>query len=242
MAGTIATFLADASTINTNEDSDQKGQQRHAYKELLDLQAVNDPALASPYLAASANSVIAANGGASGNLTITMNFPKAGVAKTTGNIAYNASVATVQTAIDAALAGETIGATYVADDVKASGAGIISGNALTLTANGTSVNTYNMVVTTANAGDLSVNAPAVTAGVVGTGNRPAEALLAQQSVVTPLGTITAQGDSPSEGDYLLGDNPRSLSPGLQEIICSSIQRDEDKTIGDFIRDVVGCVQ
>ena len=241
MAGTIATFLADGSTQN-KAPAYYKGQQRHTYKELKDLQAVHDTALASPYLKASANSVISATTNASsGNFTITMNCPKSGVAVTTGNIAYNAAVATIQTAVDAALAGQTIEATYVADDVKASGAGVISGNAVTLTANGTSVNGAAMTVTTANV-DMDAFEQTVTAGVIGTQNRPAEAILAQHSVVTPLTVPTPQGMTPSDGDYVLGDNPQSLSPGLQEILISSIQSDEDKTIGDFIRTVVGCVR
>jgi len=241
MAGTIATFLTAASTINTNEDSDQKGQQRHAYKELLDLQAINDPTLSPPYFADDASASIAANGGTTGNFTITLSFPKVGVEVTTGNIAYNSANAAVQTALDTALSGEVLNETYTADDLKVGVTANASSAAISMTANGDSVTNLNMLVTTANV-DMDVAAPAVTATGVGTGNRQGEALLAYLSVVTPLGTITPQGDTPAEGDYVLGDNPFSLSPGLQEIIISSIQRDEDKTIGDAIREVVGCVR
>jgi hypothetical protein len=116
MAGAIATLLAGAKTIS-QDGVGTRGQQRHAYDELVALQAKGDPELASPYLLASANSVISPTVNASsGNLTITVNFPKYGVAVTTGNVIYNASVAAIQTLVDAALAGETIIATYVADD------------------------------------------------------------------------------------------------------------------------------
>ena len=148
MSDVIASVLAATKTINREVN-------RHVYKELTDLQTLTtDPALASPYLLASSVSTVSKTVNASsGNFTLTLNFPKAGVAKTTGNIVFNADAATIQSAIDAALAGETIGATYVAGDVDAAVTGNISANAATITANGTTVNGYNMFVTTAN-GDL----------------------------------------------------------------------------------------
>ena len=73
MAGVIATLLAAPKTINVSADA--KGPSRHVYNELLELQAQGDPTLASPYLKADAVETVAANGGTSGNLTITINFP-----------------------------------------------------------------------------------------------------------------------------------------------------------------------
>ena len=241
MAGMIATLLSGSVAV-PQSGAGLRGQNRHAYDELAAIQAVNDPTLATPYLLASANSVISATTNASsGNFTITMNFPKYSVAVTTGNIIWNASVATIQTAVDAALAGEVILATYVADDVKASGAGIISGNAVTLTANGTTVNGAAMVVTTANV-DLDAFEQTVTANVVGTQNRPAEAILNEYSVIETTSVPTPQGSSPSVGDYTLGDNPLSMSPGLQDLMLREITVAEDFTIGEFLRNnVVGCV-
>jgi hypothetical protein len=240
MAGVIATLLA-GSKVVPQSGTGLRGQNRHAYDELIDLQAAGDPDLASPYLLASANSVISATTNASsGNITITMNFPKYGVAVTTGNIAYNASVATIQTAVDAALAGKVIVATYVADDVKASGAGVMSGNAITLTANGTTVNGAHMVVTTANV-DLDAMEQTVTANVVGTQNRPAEAVLDLWGVVSPATVPAPQGTSPTDGDYTLGDNPLSLSPGLKDLLVREVEMSDDATIGAFIRGVAGCV-
>jgi len=240
MAGTIATLLTAPKTINI-VDADNKGPQRHVYEELLRLQATHDPTLASPYLKASANSVISPTVNASsGNFTITMNFPKYDVAVTTGNIVFNASVATIQTAVDIALATKVILATYVADDVKASGAGVISGNAVTLTANGTTVNGAAMVVTTANV-DLNAMEQTVTPGVIGTQNRPAEAVLALYSVVTPLTVPTPQGSDPAEGDYVVGDNPLSMSPGLKSALISEIKANGDVTVAAEMRRIVGCV-
>ena len=240
MAGVIATLLSDSVSVPASNVA-ARGQLRHAYDEIAAIQAVNDPTLASPYLAASANSVISPTlNASSGNLAITINFPKAGVAVTTGNVIWNASVAAVQTLVDAALAGEVIGATYVADDVKVSGAGILSGNAHTITANGTTVNNYNMVITTTNL-DLDANEVTVTANVVGTGNRPAEAFLALYGIVEPASVPTPEGSTPAEADYTLGDNPLSVSPGLQDLILQDVKVLEDPTIGAFLRTVVGCV-
>lgn len=243
MAGTIATFLASSVTFSS---ADLKGNIRHAYNELVDQQSRNDPDLASPYLKASANSVIAATAGASGNFTITMNFPKYGVAVTTGNVIYNASVAAVQTLVDAALAGQEILATYVADDVKASGAGVISGNALTLTANGTTVNGAAMTVTTTNV-DLNVAAPAVTAGVIGTMNRPGEAILKQLNIVQSVsGTVAVQGIDVAEGDYETvqdngGYNPWSIAPGTLDLIVDDIAVNEDKALALEFRRLIGSI-
>jgi len=228
MSGVIAQVLADTKVISREAN-------QHVYHELLDLQTLTkDPTLASPYLQASANSVVAANGGSTGNLTITMNFPKAGVKVTTGNITFNAAVATVQSSIDSALSGEVIGATYNAGDVAASGAGLISGNALTLTANGATVNGYQMIVTTANV-DMDVAAPSVTEGVVGTGNRPAEAALFHLDVLRPSGTLPYQGQVAVPSDYELGDNPFSVSPALQAALAHDAIVNEDETIGVAIR-------
>lgn len=239
MAGMIATLLASAKVVPATTVG--RGQNRHAYDELAAIQAVNDPTLASPYLLASANSVISPTlNAASGNLTITINFPKYGVAVTTGNVVYSASVAAVQTLVDAALSGETILATYVADDVKVSGAGALSGNAHTITANGTTVNGADMVITTANV-DLDAYEVTVTANVVGTNNRPAEAVLAEYGVVSPLTVPTPQGSTPSAGDYVAGGNPLSISPGLKDLLIREVEVSDDSTIGAFLRGVVGCV-
>jgi hypothetical protein len=240
MAGTIATLLSGAVTI-PKTGTDLRAQNRHAYDELKAIQAVNDPALASPYLKASAASSIAATGGSTGNFTVTLNFPLSGVAVTTANIAYDADAATIQTAIDTAMSGETVIASYNAGDVDAAVTGNVSANAATITANGTTVNGAHMVVTTANV-DMDVDAPAVTSVTVGTQNRPAEALLAALSVVTPASTPTPQGLTPSTGDYELGDNPLSLSPGLQDLIVREITESENAVLGNFLRDeVIGCV-
>jgi hypothetical protein len=240
MSAIIATLLA-SSKVVPQTGVGLRGQNRHAYDELVALQAAGDPTIESPYLLASANSVMSATTNASsGNITVTLNFPKSGVAVTTGNIAYNAAVATIQTAIDSALAGEVIVATYVADDVKVSGAGVMSGNAITVTANGTTVNGADMVVTTANV-DLDAMEQTVVAGVVGTQNRSAEGILALYGAVAPASVPTPQGSTPSDGDYELGGNPLSLSPGLQDLLVREVEMAEDRTIGEFIRSVVGCV-
>jgi hypothetical protein len=220
--------------------TDLRGQNRHVYDELVALQSVNDPTLASPYLKAAAVSTIAANGGTSGNFTVTINFPKYSVAVTTANILYNAADTAVQTAIDTALSGETILASYSAGHVDAGTCANMASAACAITANGASVNGAYMVLTTTNV-DLDVAAPTVTENTVGTQNRPAEAILALYSAISPASTITPQGMTPSTGDYVTGDNPLSLSPGLQDLLIREIQVSEDATIGQFIRDIPDCV-
>jgi len=155
-----------------------RGPQRHVYEELVALQAGWDPTLAPPYVAGDSAVSIAANGGSTGNFTITMNFPKYDVLVTTGNIAFDSANAAVQTAIDAALAGEVVIDTYVADDVKVGLTLNASAGTINFSANGDSVTNAYMVVTTTNV-DMDVAAPAVTESTIGTTNRTAEAILAQ---------------------------------------------------------------
>jgi hypothetical protein len=237
MAAVIATLLTSPKTINI---TDTKGPQRHIYNELLALQATHDPTLAPPYVAGDSAVTIAANGGTTGNFTITMNFPKYNVAVTTGNILYNSANAAIQTLIDTALATQELVGTYVADDVKVGLTVNASSGSFGISANGTTATNTYMIVTTANV-DMDVAAPAVTVGTIGTGDRPAEAVLALYSAISPSGDITPQGTTPAVGDYVVGDNPLSLSPALQKTLVDEITAKEDKTIGDAIRAIPDCV-
>jgi hypothetical protein len=239
MAGTIATLLASAKAIS-KVDADNRAGQRHAYDELIQLQNQGDPELASPYIPASAVSTIGANGGSSGNFTITINFPEQGVAVTTGNILYNAADSAIQTAIDTALSGETIKATYVAGHLDAGTCANMSSATCNLTANGASVNQAHMVVTTTNV-DMDVAAAAVTVVTVGTIVRSAEAMLAYYSCLTPNTVPLGYGITPSEGDYVDGDNPLSLSPGLKELLVTEMEVSENGTLGQWFRVQIGCV-
>jgi len=242
MANAIATVLANAKTINSENDA--KGPLRHVYEELVALQTVpGDPALASPYLKASHVTTIPAYADtvSSGNFTITINFPNYGVAVTTGNIAFDANEATIQSAVDAALDTKTIVATYNAGDVSVNLVGDLTANAATLTANGTTVNGAYMVVTTTN---VNLDADELVTPVVataGTMNRPAEATLKLFDVVVPSGTLPYQGQAALETDYTLKDNPFSLSPATQKALIDEIIINENETIGLAIRSVVGCV-
>lgn len=238
MAGTIATLLTAPKTININ-DEDNKGSQRHVYEELVALQSQHDPTLAAPYVEADAVSTIAANGGSSGNMTLTIAFPNYGVEVTTGNIVATAATAAIQTAVDSALAAETILSSYTADDVKVAGTNM-SANAVTLTANGTSVAKTNMVVTTANV-DLDVAAPTVAATTIGTANRPAEAVLNEYGVVTPASGIIGVGSAPVASDFAAGDNPLSISPGTKTVLVNEISAQGDPALATVLRDVIGCV-
>jgi len=239
MAGMIATLLSGAKVLNSN---DNNGPLRHAYNEIVDLQSVNDPELASPYLLATAVSSIAATAGSSGNFTITLNFPKYSVAKTTANVVYNADAAAIQSAIDTALSGETILSTYSNGDVDAAVTGNVSANAAAITANGTSVNGTHMVVTTTNV-DLDVAAPAVTVTTVGTMNRPAEAVLAYYGIIQPVSSVVPQGISVTVSDYQVpatNENPFSLSPGLKDVLVRELAYEQDDLAVEFRR-LIGCV-
>lgn len=213
-----------------------RGGLRHAYNELVDLNTrYPTPALASPYLQAAAVSTVSATTNAStGNFTITLNFPKYGVAVTTANIAFDAAEAAIQTAIDNALADQVLVDTYNAGDVVAKVTGNISANAATITANGATVLGAHLVVTTANV-DLDADEIKVTANTIGTQNRPAEAILAKLGVVAPTGSVTAQGTTPAEGSYALGDNPFSVSPGLRDLLLQQIEMGEDAVLGRFLK-------
>jgi hypothetical protein len=239
MAGTIATLLSTAKTIS-KVDADNRAGQRHAYDELIQLQDAGDPTLASPYVDASAVSTVGANGGSTGNFTITLTFPAEGVEVTTGNIIYTAAAATVQTAIDTAMVGAVVNATYVAGDVDAGACVNMAAATCALTANGTTVNQAHMVVTTANV-DMDVAAPAVTAGTIGTPDRPAEAMFAYYSILTPATAALGYGITPAESDYADGDNPLSLSPGLKALLVTEMEVSEDATLGQFFRTQIGCV-
>lgn len=239
MAGTIATLLAAPKTINITDESN-RGPQRHVYEELVGIQARHDPTLVSPYVEADAVSTIAANGGSSGNMTITIEFPEYGISVITGNVVNNAADTVVQTAVDSALAAETILSSYTADDVKVVGTNM-SANAVSLTANGTSVAKTNMVVTTANAGDLDVAAPAVAATTIGTANRPAEAILAEYGVVTRAGAIIGVGSGPAASDFSAGVNPFSISPGTKSALVNEISAQGDPALATVFREVIGCV-
>jgi hypothetical protein len=235
MAGAIATLIT-VSKVVPRTATGLRAQNRQAYAELEELQAKGDPELASPYLKASGVSTIAANGGTTGNLTLTINFPKQGVAVTTANIAYNANEAAIQSAIDTAMGSLTVLSSYSGGDIDAGACANFSSASCAVTANGTSVNGAYMVVTTANV-DMDVAAPAVTETTVGTQNRPAEAILNAYSVITPASAVAPQsGAVPAVVDYTDGCNSLSLSPGLIDLLIKEVKASEDKTIGQYFRD------
>ncbi len=238
MAAVIATLLTSPKTINVVST---KGPNRHIYNELTDLQATHDPTLAAPYLAADSVETVAANSGSSGNLTLTITIPKYSIAVTTGNIIYNAAEATIQTAIDTAMSGQEAVSTYIAGHIDAGACANMSSATCAITANGASVAKTDIAVTTTNV-DLDVAAPAVTRTTIGTGNRPAEAVLQLYGAIKISGSLpTAQGTTPAAGNYVVGGNPLSLSPALQKTLVDEITAKEDKTIGDAIRAVKDCV-
>ena len=112
--------------------------------------------------------------------------------------------------------------------------------------NGTTVNGAAMTVTTANV-DLDASEQVITAGVIGTQNRPAEAILKELSIVQSVsGTVAVQGVNPTEGDYETvqenaGYNPFSLSPGTIDLLLSDVVQNEDAALGTELRRLIGSV-
>lgn len=253
MAGIIATLLENSKNISSTIT---KGPGRHVYNEIVDLQNISDPDLASPYLKASGVCTIPAREGTctSGNLTITIAFPKYGVSVTTANIAFNAQQAAIQSAVDDALDGSTIVASYNAGDVDVALTGNLddTGNDCVITANGATVNGAYMTIATnnVNLGSANLSTPVVT--TPGTMNRPAEAFLKTWGVVGPTGDVTPQGVATSAASYELlneGDiNAHSMSPALIDAVLRDVAYEEQPTGGGtesglsaLFRSMIGCV-
>lgn len=240
MANAIAQALSDSVVLA----SGQKGPIRHAYDELTYLQSdPGDKALAAPYLAADHVTTIPAHTDtiSSGNFTITLNFPKYSVTKTTANIAYNANASTIESAIDTAMAGVTLAAAWSDGDINVALTGNLTANAATVTFNGDSVTNVYCIVTTANVNLDADHLATPVVATVGTGNRPAEAVLKLFDVVKPSGTLPYQGQAANDTDYSTGGNPFSLSPGTVKLLIEDIIQNEDSTIGVAIRDAVDSV-
>jgi hypothetical protein len=238
MADMIATLLSTAKVIpQTNDERDLKGPLRHIYRELKDLQQEEDPELTTPYLKASAVSTLVANGETEGNFTLTINFPKQGVSVTTGEIGYNADDSDLGAAIDLALSGQTIIGTYVAEDIYIGNSNNVATDNCTITANGSTVNGAYMEIT-ATAVDLgSETDPTVTSDVIGTQNRPAEAVLHYFDVIVANELPQPQnGSYPTSSTYYRGDNPESLSPSLIRLLIEEIQTNQDEKIGEYFRE------
>lgn len=237
MAGTINTVISNAATFNTDDDA--RGPDRHIHNELLDLKASSEKDLAAPYLLTSHVSTVPAHTAAitSGNFTMTLNFPKYGVAVTTGNIAFDDEEAAIQTAVDTALSGETILSTYSAGDVDVALTGNLTANAATITANGTSVNGAYMVITTANV-DLDADklgTPVVA--TVGTLNRAAEMTLNMLEILY-LTSVPYLGEPVDKDDFTVGDNPLSVSPATKRALVNEIIVNVDEDLGVAMREAL----
>ena len=97
---------------------------------------------------------LAAIASTSGNWTLTITLP-GNSAQTTASIAFNATAAAIETAIDTALAGLTVnGIAFTAGDIAATG-GAINSAAVTLTYSGVSVRDTNIAAQTTADVDLN---------------------------------------------------------------------------------------
>ena len=237
--GTWNDFLTDTKVLN----STGRANIRHAYDEAAHWKDQMDPDVAGLYATANHVTTLAKHTDtiSSGNFTITIAFPLHDVEETTGNIAFDAAEATIQTAIDTALASVNMGTAYTAGDLDVALTGTIlaASNNATLTANGNGVKGLYMVVTTANAGDLDADKLGTPVDVtIGTANRPVEQILTQFDVIRPASaTPTAQGATVAVGAYTKGDNPKSFSPPLVQALVIAL-RAESALIGDFVDDML----
>jgi hypothetical protein len=251
MAGVIATLLANSKNISSTID---KGPGRHVYNELVALQTIADPTLAAPYAAASHVAVIPNHTDtiSSGNFTITIGFPMYGVSVTTGNIAYDAAEAAIQTAVDTALDGSSVIATYNAGDVDVALTGNLTANDATITANGATVNGAYMTVTTANV-DLDADNLGIPSNTtLGTLDSPAEAFLKHFGVIAPASAPIPHGAVVAASNYVLlneGDiSPHSLSPALLDAVVRDVAAEEQPVNGgtesglsNLFRSMIGCI-
>jgi hypothetical protein len=238
LAGTINTVIANAATFST--DDNIKGPDRHIHNELLDLKASSEKDLAAPYLLSSHVTTVPAHTDTitSGNFTMTLNFPKYGVAVTTGNIAFDDEQADIQTAVDTALSGESILSSYTAGDVDVALTGNLTANDATVTANGTSVNGAYMVVTTANV-DLDADKLATpVVATVGTLNRAAEMTLNMLDILYPASSVPYLGETVTKSDFTVGGNPLSVSPATKRALVNEIIVNVDEDLGVAMREAL----
>ena len=127
--------------------------------------ATSDPSITGHFYAdpsTGANEVqsLAAIASVSGTWKLTITLPE-NVAIQTAAIAYDATAATIETAIDTALAGKSVrGVAFTAGDITCAG-GAINANPVTLTYDGNSVKAQNIVQCSTADVDLSDNTPPV---------------------------------------------------------------------------------
>jgi hypothetical protein len=231
LANVIDTLLVAPRVIPTTRIG-LRGPNRHAYDELIAIQAVEDPELASPYLKRFAWELMERDG-ALADFTMTIRFPKYDFEATTTAVGFNDTTIAIQVAVDSAMNKATILSDYRDGDIEVGDQ--IAGTAFSMKASGDSVNGLDMTITT-----NSANSSARTI-YVGTMNRPAEAVLDLFSVVGPVGDVTRQGSTPTLNSYEAGDNPFSFSPGLKDMLIREIELSEDLALGEYLRSVVGCV-
>jgi hypothetical protein len=202
--GVISDLLTSGSAFDVS--SPRVGSDNSIYRNLSNVMDIDYP---EAYAAADEVQVIGQfTGGvpASGNYTLTIVGPD-GTEYTTANILYNATAATIQTAIDTAVDG-----TYEAGDIVVTdeGAAGLSDGDVTLTFSGDSVTGLNFGLTVATDVDLSAGDPgAVTVTTEGQPDRKALAGLYAAGVIG--GTLPAFGETPADLEAL---NTRASYPGM----------------------------
>lgn len=188
-----------------------------------------------------------ANNPTGGTYTLTLNF----IGKTpitTGNIAYNAGHATVQTAINVAVtaAGSNKPAGWTNDDVVVTGNGL-TGADLVLTYSGTSVTQANQGQATINGALLTSSTvylatPAYDTTTAGTDLRPAISALMVCGIIDSV--PAGQGDSPSgitaANGFKLGVSPNQLSPETLRALCIQAEIEEKRAgLADELFAIIG---
>jgi hypothetical protein len=248
MAGIFETLLTDAKTIPlTGHTAPLMGTLRTVYDELAKFADEHDKAIPTAYAESDQIVEIPANSesAVSGNFTISVEVPSLHKTFTTANLAYNANAATIQTALDTAMADA---GDYEAGDIAVTSDGSLETNNVTLTGTANDYVGRSFIVTTANVnlGTDSLVAPEVT--TIGQPDRPWLAAMVALNIIGPTGDPTISCAAPTIDEWqaltttALGDvgNPFSVSPTtvralVDECVVSEGREEYRQVFGQLIK-------
>jgi len=217
--GAITDFLAGSKSIDTAPPI--HALDRCAYRELIALQAEHDFEIPAAFAAADEVQSVAVYDGTVSGGTFTLAFVLAnGESFVTGDIAYDADSATIETAVDvAATAAEVTG--WTNGDISVAG-GPLTTDPVTLTYDGDSVAEANHGLVVVDSSSLTGGGEAGACSVTAEGqpDRPGYAILSVLGILT--GTVPAWGVTPSLGHAFATPGQRRLSPDTIKAIALEI--------------------
>jgi len=203
--GMFSDLIASSEAIDTSHPV--VAMDRTALKELTLLQTKRDATIPTAYAARNEVQSMAANASSSGNFTLTVLLQN-GETFTTASLAYNASAATIEGAIDTAATSASITG-WTNGDISVSG-GNANSDATVFTFDGDSVTNQNHATIVATDVDLDDSTPGViTVTTEGQPDRNALGALAWLGVMTgtPPAYRTTDTDSLAKGDVAYPNRP-----------------------------------